>query len=354
MKINLILPGARSSGGVRVAFEYMNALVEKGHDVVCYVPASGAYIGWKKILFPRAMIRLVYSSDWKGKWFDRRFELKFPFVICNKVVRDADITIATSWLTSYWVNRLSSAKGKKVYFIQGFETWETEKINQKVIESYRLPFDAKISVGTALHDRLIQEAGCESVVICNGVEECFLKSTGNEKSKENITIGFPYREPKVKNCDMGMRVLLKLKEKYPSIELVSFGFKKPQVWDERIRFVESPSREALVDLYGQMDIFYVPSIYEGWGLPAMEAMAQACCVVAGNSGVIQEIGRDKENCVILDDPGNERETLDKLSELICEPVQVYEIGKKAREVVSGMTSKMSAERFEDVLRQTIY
>lgn len=29
MKINLILPGARSSGGVRVAFEYMNALVEK-------------------------------------------------------------------------------------------------------------------------------------------------------------------------------------------------------------------------------------------------------------------------------------------------------------------------------------
>ena len=167
MKINLILPGARSSGGVRVAFEYMNALVEKGHDVVCYVPASGAYIGWKKILFPRAMIRLVYSSDWKGKWFDRRFELKFPFAICNKVVRDADITIATSWLTSYWVNRLSPAKGKKVYFIQGFETWETEKINQKVIESYRLPFDAKISVGTALHDRLIQEAGCESVVICN-------------------------------------------------------------------------------------------------------------------------------------------------------------------------------------------
>lgn len=129
------------------------------------------------------------------------------------------------------------------------------KINQKVIESYRLPFDAKISVGTALHDRLIQEAGCESVVICNGVEECFLKSTENDKSKENITIGFPYREPKVKNCDMGMRVLLKLKEKYPSIELLSFGFKKPQVWDERIRFVENPSREALVDLYGQMDIF---------------------------------------------------------------------------------------------------
>ena len=186
------------------------------------------------------------------------------------------------------------------------------------------------------------------------MEECFLKSTENDKSKDNITIGFPYREPKVKNCDMGMRVLLKLKEKYPSIELLSFGFKKPQVWDERIRFVENPSREALVDLYGQMDIFYVPSIYEGWGLPAMEAMAQACCVVAGNSGVIQEIGRDKENCVILDDPGNEQETLDKLSELICDPAQIYAIGKKAREVVSGMTSRMSAERFEDVLRQTIY
>ena len=63
MKINLVLPGAGNCGGVRVAFEYMNALVEKGHDVVCYVPASGAYIGWKKILFPKAIIRLICSHD---------------------------------------------------------------------------------------------------------------------------------------------------------------------------------------------------------------------------------------------------------------------------------------------------
>ena len=38
MKINLVLPGAGNCGGVRVAFEYMNALTEYGHDVVCYVP----------------------------------------------------------------------------------------------------------------------------------------------------------------------------------------------------------------------------------------------------------------------------------------------------------------------------
>ena len=340
-----------------MAFEYMNALVEKGHDVVCYVPASGAYIGWKKILFPKAIIRLICSHDLQGRWFEKRFDLKFPFTISNFTVRDADVTIATSWLTSYWVNRLSPQKGKKVYFIQDFETWETPQLNIKVLKSYHLAFDEHISVSTALHDRLFNEVGCESKVVCNGVEECFLTPVEKKIPSESVAIGIPYRGSRgddIKNCTLGISVLHQIKKKYPHIELIAFGFKKPSEWDEQIIFVENPSREVLVKLYAHINIFYVPSIYEGWGLPAMEAMAQACCVVAGNSGVIQEIGRDKENCVILDDPGNERETLDKLSELICEPVQVYEIGKKAREVVSGMTSRISAERFEDVLWQTIY
>ena len=98
MKINLILPGAGNCGGVRVAFEYMNALTEYGHDVVCYVPACGSYVGWKKILFPKAIIRLICSHDLQGRWFEKRFDLKFPFIISNFTVRDADVTIATSQL----------------------------------------------------------------------------------------------------------------------------------------------------------------------------------------------------------------------------------------------------------------
>ena len=82
MKINLILPGAGNCGGVRVAFEYMNALTEYGHDVVCYVPACGSYVGWKKILFPKAIIRLICSHDLQGRWFEKRFDLAAITTVC--------------------------------------------------------------------------------------------------------------------------------------------------------------------------------------------------------------------------------------------------------------------------------
>lgn len=353
MKINLILPGAGNCGGVRVAFEYMNALTEYGHDVVCYVPACGSYVGWKKILLPKAIIRLICSHDLQGRWFEKRFDLKFPFIISNFTVRDADVTIATSWLTSYWVNRLSPQKGKKVYFIQGFETWGSPQLNIKVLKSYRLAFDEHISVSTALHDRLFNEAGCKSKVVCNGVEDCFLTPVEKEIPSESIiTIGIPYRSSRgddIKNCTLGISVLYQIKKKYPHVKLVAFGFKKPSEWDEQIIFVENPSREVLVKLYAHINIFYVPSIYEGWGLPAMEAMAQKCCVIAGDSGVIKEIGRDKINCIILEDPRNKNEAINKLSELVCNPNLVSEIGEAARTSVSNMSTTKSAKRFEEIL-----
>lgn len=337
---------------MRVAFEYMNALTEYGHDVVCYVPACGSYVEWKKILFPKAIVRLMCSHDLQGRWFEKKFSLKFPFTISNFTVRDADVTIATSWLTSYWVNRLSPQKGKKVYFIQDFETWGSPQLNIEVLKSYRLAFDEHISVSTALHDRLFNEVGCESKVVCNGVEECFLTPVEKKIPSESVTIGIPYRSSRgddIKNCTLGISVLHQIKKKYPHIELIAFGFKKPSEWDEQIIFVENPSREVLVKLYAHINIFYVPSIYEGWGLPAMEAMAQKCCVIAGDSGVIKEIGRDRINCIILEDPRNKNEAINKLSELVCNPNLVSEIGEAARNSVSNMSTTKSAKRFEKIL-----
>lgn len=38
MKINVILPFTSLTGGIKVVFMYCNFLVEKGYDVICYVP----------------------------------------------------------------------------------------------------------------------------------------------------------------------------------------------------------------------------------------------------------------------------------------------------------------------------
>lgn len=350
MKINWILPEVTPCGGVRVALEYANMLTDMGHDVVCYAPKSGQHYGWKKILFIKEVIRMKNNSDLRGEWFTNKFDFEFPVWINDKSVRDSDVTIATSWITAYWVNKLTNNKGKKVYFIQDFETWGNKLYNKRVLESYKFPFDEFITVSTALHDRILNETGINSKIVCNGVEDCFLRKTN--KSYRTVTIGMPYREMRgndVKNCELGIRVLLKIKEKHPDVSVAAFGFKKPENWNKKIDFYENPTRSELVDFYNEINIFYVPSVYEGWGLPAMEAMAQENAVLASYSGLIQEVGVDRENCLILQKPKDEQEAFEKIEELIENKSKIEEIGKRARKTVSKMSEKISAQKLEQIL-----
>ena len=148
MRINMVLPGIGHSGGVQMAIDYLNYFAQKDNDVVCYVPFTGAYYGWKRMLFPKAIYRIINSEDLQGKWISHKINIKFVPYINNLHVRDADITIATSWLTSYWVYNLKPQKGAKVYFIQDFETWGNDSENKKVKASYQLPYDLRISVST--------------------------------------------------------------------------------------------------------------------------------------------------------------------------------------------------------------
>lgn len=355
MKINWIIPEATQSGGIIVALQYANKLVERGHDVVCYAPLSGQHYGWKRILFPKEVIKTCLNSYYRGDWFNNKFTFEFPLWINNKSIRDADVTIATSWITSYWVNNLDNTKGKKVYFIQGFETWGDEKTNEIVKSSYNLPFDKRITVSTELHNRLIKECDSDSVVICNGVEEVFTKNLG-KKNNNQLVIGFPYRETRgddIKNCIFAIRVLNKLHDKHPDVKIVTYGFKKPDGWSETIEFLENPTRNELVNFYHNVNIFYVPSIYEGWGLPAMEAMAQSCCVLASNTGVIKEIGIDNKNCIIINNPKDEIEVFNKLERVCNDSILRKEIGDNAKKMVADMTQADSQKMFEETLKDTI-
>lgn len=351
MKINWILPELSKSGGVRVALQYANKLSDMGHDVICYVPQSGLHYGWKKIFFLKDVIKMRTRDELRGKWFDNRFRFEFPLWINDRSVRNADVTIATSWITSYWVNRLH--KGKKLYFIQDFETWGNSKINAAVLKSYKLPFDDFIVVSSALHNRLLETVGTDTKVVCNGIEEIFLSDIPKPINLNgDVVVGMPYRENRgddIKNCALGIRVMLKLKKRFPSIKLVSYGFKKPEHWSDEIEFVENPTRKELLSFYNKTDIFYVPSKYEGWGLPAMEAMAQRSAVLAHCSGFIQEIGIDNENCIMLNDPSDEKEALEKISNLILNETKRRTIGNNARKVVSNMTVQSSALNFENIL-----
>jgi glycosyltransferase involved in cell wall biosynthesis len=60
-----------------------------------------------------------------------------------------------------------------------------------------------------------------------------------------------------------------------------------------IQFVSGVPDERIVELYAEAELAVVPSLYEGFSLPAIEAMATGACLVATDGGALPEVtGRD--------------------------------------------------------------
>jgi glycosyltransferase involved in cell wall biosynthesis len=62
-----------------------------------------------------------------------------------------------------------------------------------------------------------------------------------------------------------------------------------------IEFVTGVPDERIVELYAESELAVVPSLYEGFSLPAVEAMATGICLVATDGGALPEVtGKDND------------------------------------------------------------
>ncbi len=73
---------------------------------------------------------------------------------------------------------------------------------------------------------------------------------------------------------------------------------------DAVQFVHGVSDERLVELYAQAEAAVVPSLYEGFSLPAIEAMACGVAVVATTGGALPEVVGPTGRAGLLVPPGD--------------------------------------------------
>ena len=94
---------------------------------------------------------------------------------------------------------------------------------------------------------------------------------------------------------------------------LSLGSREPTVDDNLIIFTGVLNDQELVNLYAKAAVFCYPSLYEGFGLPPLEAQACGCPVLVSNRASLPEIfGTSALYC----DPENIDDIADKLQILI--------------------------------------
>jgi glycosyltransferase involved in cell wall biosynthesis len=75
-----------------------------------------------------------------------------------------------------------------------------------------------------------------------------------------------------------------------------------------ITHVSGVSDERIVELYAESELAVVPSLYEGFSLPAIEAMSTGICLVATTGGALPEV-TGADNDTVLSCPAGDAEVL---------------------------------------------
>ena len=112
-----------------------------------------------------------------------------------------------------------------------------------------------------------------------------------------------------------------------------------------VTFVSGVSDERIVELYSEASVAVVPSLYEGFSLPAIEAMAAACPLVATTGGALPEVtGVDGDTCYQVP-PGDADALVAGINRVFDHPAEATAVGERGRNrVVENWSWKRTAER----------
>jgi len=121
---------------------------------------------------------------------------------------------------------------------------------------------------------------------------------------------------------------------------------------DRVRFVTGVSDAALATLLGSAEVVVVPSLYEGFSIPAVEAMACATPVVASRAGALPEVIGD---CGVLVKPGDAGALAAAVGDLLDDPITRNRLGRAGRARVSEKYSwahvaAATAEVYADAIK----
>ena len=100
-----------------------------------------------------------------------------------------------------------------------------------------------------------------------------------------------------------------------------------------VQFISGVSDERIVELYGEAEIACVPSLYEGFSLPAIEAMSCSTPLIATTGGALPEVtGTHGETCFQVP-PGDSEALAQMIREALANPEARERVGSAGRQRV---------------------
>ena len=171
--------------------------------------------------------------------------------------------------------------------------------------------------------RPVSAAAADSALVRHGLRRPFLLAVGSVQPRKNLV--------------RLVEAYSVIRRTHPDVQLVIVGpggFRSAWVQrtivdrglSESIRLLGYVSEEDLVALYNAAIALVYPSVYEGFGLPVVEAMACGRPVIASNTSSLPEVAGD---AALLIDPLDVSALHAAMERLLTEPSVTQELGERA-------------------------
>ncbi|HSG88551.1 MAG TPA: glycosyltransferase family 4 protein [Pseudomonadales bacterium] len=195
-------------------------------------------------------------------------------------------------------------------------------------------------------------------VIHNGIDTESFRPLPEQPRRDDLLMTVASADQPLKGLVYLLEALKQLEDDHPDLRLLVIG--RPREDGEtlrrirrlglgdRVEFRHGLTREEIVQHYAEATLAVVPSLYEGFGLPAGEAMACGVPVVSTRGGALAEVVGDAGALVPPADAEALRSTIDGL---LRSPQARAELGQRGRRrVLERFSWRVTAERMADYYR----
>jgi glycogen synthase len=330
-------------GGLGVHVEHLTKALGAHLDVDVVLPSPGQqeYRLLDERVRPHGMAKVEASYDEPTSW------LRFADFASQRIIRRAREHRPDVIHCHDWVTVLAGIKCK----------WD---LGIPLVMHLHLPNSSKLcasveNLGLICADRITvnSEAMCEELmgrrlrllnqplVVKNGVDSTVFRPGDNWPAEDDYLL-FVGRLVEQKGVEYLLRAYQYIRTKYPTVRLKIVGagdldlalrrLATNLLLSDCIDFVGWKSGSELVSLYQRAAVIVVPSIYEPFGMTALEALACGRPVVASREGGLREIVKHEVHG-FLAEPKDELDLAQWLMALLSDADLRSKMGKAGRDHV---------------------
>lgn len=347
-------------------FDLCRQLAAAGHDITVLAPHAKGACHWEYMegisvrrfrYAPEAWERLAYQGGIMGNL--KRFPLLYvllPFFLFAQFIALVRCLRETRYdaVHAHWVvpqgvllgfaSRFSRSRPRLVCTAHGSDVSSLQGRHWSWVRRWVVArCDHVVAVSDVLRERLVEERCPEDklsvIPMGSDLERLFVPDGKRRSSAELLFVG---RLVAVKGVDTLINALPAIRMRYPEVSLtiVGDGPERGRLVEiaqglsvaDQVKFIGPERHEALSAHYRRATLLVLPSLAEGFGLVAVEAMGCACPVVASDLPALRNLLQDGQAGTLFR-PGDIAHLSNRICELLGSEDRRIALGEEGRNSV---------------------